>query len=159
MHRMLGQHGCCLGCKVLITLKPQQGEGVSGSAVQRAQAAVVVILPPQPIVTTTRAESQPRLARRLQPPRLSRPLVHCERYQQRSGRSPADVVRRVGNVAPNERVQIVRECCVRGEPAGDQQRPRLPVQERSRAVMLILQRVRLGTLELECAQRGGAEIE
>jgi hypothetical protein len=109
---MLGQHGCCLGCKVLIRPKPQQGEGVSGSAVQRAQAAVVVILPPHPIVTTTRAARQPRLARRLHPPRLPRPLVHCERCQQRSGCPPTDGVRRVGNVAPNEGAQIVRECCV-----------------------------------------------
>ena len=53
----------------------------------------------------------------------------------------------------DELVEIVRELGVRGEQERDEQWPRLAVQQRSGAVVLILGRVRLSALEFECAQR------
>ena len=56
-------------------------------------------------------------------------------------------------------MQVVRERRVGGEPEGDEQRPRLAAEQRRRVVMLIRRGVRIGTRELERAQRRGGEVE
>src|SRR4029450_8516051 len=85
--------------------------------------------------------------------------MHRQRDQQRPGCSPADVIRRVGNVVVDELVELIRELSVRGEQEADEQWACLPVQKRSRAVMLIIGGIRQSTLEFESAQRSCGEVE
>src|SRR5207244_2861222 len=96
-----------------------------------------------------------RLAGSLIPPALARPFAHRQSGEERPGRSPADVVRRVVDVPANERVHVVRKRWVAGQPEGDEQRSRLARHERTRTVMLIRSEVRRRALELDRARRGG----
>jgi hypothetical protein len=52
--RVPGKNGCGLAREGIVRLESEQGECVSGGAVQRAEAAIVVILPPQPVVAPAR---------------------------------------------------------------------------------------------------------
>ncbi len=126
---------------------------------QRAEAAVVVVLPPEPVVAAAGTQRRGRLASRLLPTRLARPFAERQGGEQRAGCAPIDVVGRVGGVGQDERVQLVGERRVGGEPEGDEQRPRFAHEERSRVVMLIRSGVRLGALELDRAQRSASEVE
>src|SRR5205085_10937837 len=49
-HRVPGENRCGLAREAIVRLEAEQGKRVSGCAVQRAQAAVVVVLPPEPVV-------------------------------------------------------------------------------------------------------------
>ena len=55
VERVPGEHGCGLAREGMVRLEPEQGERVASSAVQRAEAAVVVVLPPQPVVAAAGA--------------------------------------------------------------------------------------------------------
>src|SRR2546430_13613011 len=59
----------------------------------------------------------------------------------------------------SEHMEVGRERRIRGEPEGDEQRSCLAAEERRRVVMLIRREVRSRPLQLECAQRGGGEVE
>jgi hypothetical protein len=151
--------GSRLARKATIRFETAQGEGISGGAVQRAEAAVVVVLPPEPVVAPAGTQGCGRLARRVLPARLAGPLAHRQCDEERPGRTPADVVRRVGDVRADERMQVVRQRRIGGEPEGDEQRPGLTAEERRRVVMLIGREVRSRPLQLDRAQRGGGEVE
>ena len=87
---------------------------------ERTETAVVVILPPKPIPAATGAQHRGRLARCLLPTRIAGPFAERHGGEQRPGCAPHDVVGRVGDVGMDERVQIVRERAVGGEPEGDE---------------------------------------
>jgi hypothetical protein len=103
----------------IVRLETEQSERVSRDAVERAEAAVVVVLPPQPVVAAALPEGSGRLAGSRMPPVLLRPFAHRQSGEKRAGRSPADVIGRVVDVPANERVHVVRERRVKGQPEGD----------------------------------------
>ena len=118
--RVSRENGRALARDGSVWLETEQSECVSRDAVERAEAAVVVILPPQPVAAAAFSERGGRLARSLIPPTLARPFAHRQSGEERPGRSPADVVRRVVDVVANERVYVVRERWVAGQPEGDE---------------------------------------
>jgi hypothetical protein len=76
--RVPAEHGRRLSGKPIICVEPEQDERVACSAVPRAEAAVVVILPPEPVVAPAGTYGCGRHARRLLPARLSGPFAHRE---------------------------------------------------------------------------------
>src|SRR5439155_20613229 len=72
--RVAGEHVRRLGGERVVRLEPEQGERVACGAVHRAQAAVVVVLSPEPVVAPALAQRSSRLACRLLPARLAGPL-------------------------------------------------------------------------------------
>src|SRR5436190_9366081 len=145
--------------KRLVRLEPEQGEGIARGTVNHAEAAIVVVLPPEPVVSAALAQRYGRFARGIRPARLAGPFVHRQSGEQRPGCAPHHVVSRVRDVGAHERVQVVRKGGLGGEPEGDQQRPGLSLEQRRLVVMLIRRGVRRRTHELERAQRGCGEVE
>src|SRR4029453_16076580 len=113
--RMAREDGRTLASEGVVRGESQQSKRVFGEAGDRAEAAVVAILPPEPIGAAAAAESRGRLAGRLRPPRLAGPFAHREGGEERPGRSPTDVVRGVLDVRTDEPMQVLGEPRVRGE--------------------------------------------
>ena len=60
----LGENARGFGHERVVRLQPEQDERIACGAVQRAEATVVVVLPPQPVLISPSAEHLRRLARR-----------------------------------------------------------------------------------------------
>src|SRR5262245_32276801 len=135
--RLPGENGRGLGRKRLIGLDANQRACVAGGTVQRAESTVVVVLSPETVLAAAGAQYRRRLARRLRPPRLSRPLVHRLHDEQRPRYAPEDVVRQVRDVRLDERMKVGCQRRLRVEPVGDQQGSRLAVQEGRRVSMCL----------------------
>jgi hypothetical protein len=75
---MPGENGCGLAREGIVRLVSEQGKRVSGGAVRRDEAAVVVVLPPERVVAPPGTHGCGRLARRLLPARLAGPFAHRE---------------------------------------------------------------------------------
>ena len=157
---MARKDGGCLGGELLVRLKTEESERVSGRTVERGQAVVVVVLAPHTVRAAACPEGGRRHARRVEPPLFSCPLVHRKRGEKRARRAPTDVVGRVVDVAEDEPVEVVRERRVAREPKGDEQRrpsprraatPECGARPRARA--------RRDVFELEGAQSSRREIE
>jgi len=84
--RMSCENGGAHVCNGIFPLEAKQGECVPGGTVESTEAAIVVVLPPESIVAAALPQRGGRLARRVAPPALTRPLVHCECGEERSGR-------------------------------------------------------------------------
>ena len=108
-HRILGEDCRRLCGERLIRTEPEQRKSVACGAVQGAQTAVVVVLPPETVLAATAAESRSRLTRRFLPARLAGQFAHGKGDEQRPRSAPADVVRRVRDVATDERRSPARQ--------------------------------------------------
>src|SRR6185437_191243 len=86
--RVSREDGGALARDGVVRLETEQGECVARDAVERAEAAVVVVLPPQPVVAAALSERGGRLARSLIPPTLARPFAHRQGGEERPRRSP-----------------------------------------------------------------------
>ena len=131
---------------------------------QRPETAVVVVLPPEPVVASSCSQRFGRLPRSLVPTRLAGPVRHRQRGEERPGRAPRDVVSGIRDVPADERVQIVRQPGVRLQPERREERPGLPAEQRPRSrVQLALREICLEvgvrTLQLDHARRGRGEVE
>src|SRR5262249_221398 len=140
--RISRENGRAHACDGIVWLETEQSECVSRDAVERAQAAVVVVLSPQPVVAAALPECYGRLAGSLIPTTLARPFAHRQSGEEGPGRSPADVVGRIVDVLANEPVHVVRERSVGGQPEGDEQCSRLAGHECTGTVMPIRAEVR-----------------
>src|SRR5262249_20445035 len=74
--RMSRENGRALVGDGIVGLVAEQSECVSGHPVERAEAAIVVVLPPQPVAAATLPQRGGRLACSLIPPALIRPFAH-----------------------------------------------------------------------------------
>jgi len=123
--RVASEDSCGRGAERVVGLETTQGQRVARSAVERPHAAVIVVLPPETVLSAPAAQGCGRLACRLFPTRLAGPLAHSQGREQRPRCAPHDVVGRIADVGPEERVKIVRERGAGGEPEGDEQWPGL----------------------------------
>ena len=157
---MPGQHRRRLAGQCLVRLEAEERERVAGGAVQRAQAAVVVVLTPKPVLATAGTEHRRRLSRRLRPALLAGPLTQRQQREQRPRNAPVDVVGRVLGTRREEGVEVVGKHRVSGELERDEQRPRFAQKQRGRMVVRFPGLdVWLGSEELKGPSRCRGQVE
>ena len=157
---MTGENGCRLAREYVVRLGAEQDERVAGGAVECSEAAVVVVLPPQSILSTPGPQHRRRFARRLRPALLTRPLVHGEQREQCPWDAPIDVVGPVLRTRREEGVEVLGKHHVSCELEGDEQGPRF-AQEQRRSVVVRLAGldVGLGSEEVERPLRCRGKVE